>query len=729
MKDENSLEKKNKDNNMNDTPFENKDNENIKEKKKIIPQQNVINISDDDLDHPNPLESDYYEEGKEEIKKNFYQNQLKEKEKNKKNKEKIKDNMNKKSLNEDIKKDNLKYSQEKKNNCIISIKPRNSGENCIKKEKAKLVDASEKQNIKMKKNYDFCEIKRDNFSLKCGFVENPICIEKEKMKEKQDKNNINKENININIVNNKSVEIIKKAKDNQQSNIKINSEMKIPKQFISSNKIEIKIDQELNKCNNNMDEKQENKIGQVPLEKKENLNNNPQKIIKKRIPSYQINSNSNAVKKLNNKMFPNRIIKKINKSMNCTKNIIYNNSVISLNNILENKNQNQKKENINFQNKSYQENNNNTIINNNKKQNEEYHPVNNKNIPRKLGAKSLSYSNIPLNKNNDNPPQLIKNKNCPFKENNLPMEKNKIESNINQIVSPKKIQHPKFNSYENANKILEKKEIINKIPNQVNNQNNLVNKQFINKKQENNQLSNMKYHPMLNKYNTITTNNSIQLNNIHNNYNLYNDEQKENIPDNSECKKKTFQVGGKFNNIQTTYVVIAKNSNSKIKIMPKANNTIDYEKNKFLFPTKSVIHLQPSKYYYPQGQNNIYFNTEKNIYYNQNLRYYPSYMENQSINPKAPSNQRKIKMYKSQKNLNINKGNDYGNDRNYMECPIHGKQNQTINIQNRDTFFLNDISQSGEINNNENYDYYNYQNDHQISDPYLSYTMKDKYLY
>ena len=28
--------------------------------------------------------------------------------------------------------------------------------------------------------------------------------------------------------------------------------------------------------------KQENKIGQVPLEKKENLNNNPQKIIKKR---------------------------------------------------------------------------------------------------------------------------------------------------------------------------------------------------------------------------------------------------------------------------------------------------------------------------------------------------------------------------------------------------------------------------------------------------------------
>ena len=34
MKDENSLEKKMKDNNMNDTPFGNEVNENIKEKKK-----------------------------------------------------------------------------------------------------------------------------------------------------------------------------------------------------------------------------------------------------------------------------------------------------------------------------------------------------------------------------------------------------------------------------------------------------------------------------------------------------------------------------------------------------------------------------------------------------------------------------------------------------------------------------------------------------------------------
>ena len=61
MKDENSLEKKMKDNNMNDTPFGNEVNENIKEKNEIIPQQNDIKVSDDDLDHPNPLESDYYE--------------------------------------------------------------------------------------------------------------------------------------------------------------------------------------------------------------------------------------------------------------------------------------------------------------------------------------------------------------------------------------------------------------------------------------------------------------------------------------------------------------------------------------------------------------------------------------------------------------------------------------------------------------------------------------------
>ena len=84
-------------------PLINEEKNKINRKKKVIPKKKKVSkqnininiaeedgpkISEDDLEHPAPLLSDYYEEEeKEEIKNDFYQNKLKEKEKIMKNNE------------------------------------------------------------------------------------------------------------------------------------------------------------------------------------------------------------------------------------------------------------------------------------------------------------------------------------------------------------------------------------------------------------------------------------------------------------------------------------------------------------------------------------------------------------------------------------------------------------------------------------------------------------------
>ena len=79
-----------------------------------------------------------------------------------------------------------------------------------------------------------------------------------------------------------------------------------------------------------------------------------------------------------------------------------------------------------------------------------------------------------------------------------------------------------------------------------------------------------------------------------------------------------------------------KNSNSKSKLIPKINKTIDYENNKFLCPTKSVMHIKPTNYY-QQEQKNNYLNTDNNINYNRNMPYLSSFSEKHNCIQKTPS--------------------------------------------------------------------------------------------
>ena len=408
----------------------------------------------------------------------------------------------------------------------------------------------------------------------------------------------------MNIISNNSIEIRnsnlyinKETNKNQKNNNQFNISNTIQVPIVTSNMIQQKSDKEALNNNINMKTNILNKIETFSQEKNDYPSYFPQRIIKKRIPSYQNNSNNHVEKPL--KKFPNRIIQKINKSMNCQNNIIYNNSVITINNILENNNQ---KENINFKNKKqniFQEINNYSSNKNNHKQNNQF-PSKNKSILRPLGTKSQSYSKIPLN---DNFSQLTKRTN-PLKETDSLMENIlKTQPNLNQITSPKPIHHQKvFYSNGNINRFLEKKEEINQIPIQIGNykclENKLKNKGILNARPSNKQFYAI---PNRKNNNTINSNITIKINNINNSY-IFKDEEKENIQNNSEYKK-TFERGGQFNNIQTTYIVMpknsnsSKNSNSKSKLISKINRTIDYDNKKFLFPTKSVMHLQPTKYY------------------------------------------------------------------------------------------------------------------------------------
>ena len=676
---ENSLEKEMQEKNMKDQQSENKDSQNTEEKEEIIVQQNEKDekeFSDDDLDHPNALDSDYYEETKEEIKKSFYNNKLKEKVKKKeKEKNKIyqknnKDFFNNNALNENNAKLPLKEMQKleiNNNNSMISIiLSGNSNRNSIKKEKPKNVEKSEKQILEKEKKGNLFEIKRDNFYLENGFHNKSEFEEKLINKEALDNNNVNKGNMNFNIISNNSIEIrnINQYKDKENNKNQNNEQI-----------------------NSNKKAEQLNKVKQIPKDKNEKLSKIPQKLIKKRVPSYQSNSNNQVVKPIK-KLYPNKIVNKINKSIN-------NNSVITINNILDNNNQ---KESINLQNPKYNRNNIQDMHNyssntNNHKQN--MHSEN-KGVLRPLGAKSLSYSKIPLN---DNISQLTKNIN-PLKEKDL-------------------------NSNGNINRFHEKKEDISQIPIQIGS--------HIENKQKNNnkdiiKIRSSKRHfsviPSRKNYNTI---NSININNIHNNY-FFKDEEKENIQNNTEYKK-TFQKGGQFNNIQTTHIIMPKTSNSKSKLIPTINNSIDFESNKYLFPTKSVMHIQPTKYYQEQKHN--YLNTDNNINYNRNISYLSTFPEKLSSIQNTSTIQR-IKNHgitlDIQKINNEHSLNQYhcGLNTKYLECA----KNLLNNLEKKNNNSLIGKYHSININtNNENYDYYNCRTNPQTNNSYHSYTLNNRYPY
>ena len=660
-------------------------------------EKNEIIDSDDELDHPSPLLSDYYEEDKEEIKLDFFQNKLKEK------------NKKKSSNNLISKKENMKLEIKNKKQVENNDFPSKSLSKKIKKINIKINLCNNSASDNKKKEINEKKIlpqKQLNYNK-----ENTL------ISKKLEENDINKENINDNNrtqidieVKNKKIEKISHQKTN-----KINNIIKIEK---SNNIVKQEEEEEIKKFK---------KINKIPKRKKLNSKKKPLKIIKK---SLNIENTSIPINK-------NKIeAKNLSKIYSIVNNKAKNFNIISKDSVgdsFSTINSNNMQSNIGNlpHNKSQLFSNNSTIINN--ENNYKSNLGKKKMASNKPSKKSNSYSSIPLNKiYYENSSKLKKSKNSIHLENSISLE--------NLAKTEHKARNPKsrldleqknlFNSKENINKTFEKYTNINKIPLPLNepkylNNNKIMNRDIQNINNPKNCFDNM----LNNNYSSSNIYNNVKINNIHNNNFFYNKnvniEQKENVQNNSQYQNKGYKISGNFNNVQTTFVVASKNSSSKIKLIPKKIKTIDYETVKFLNSNQSDIFLKSK--ICQQEPNNHYLSIENNSIQNKNYSCYSNYGENKNNVQNNPMG--KIRMHKSQLNLHIKNnfcncgdqhfGNNYG--MNYNECmrsSINANENQTIITQNRSNYYFINRPLNDQYSTMEYYDYNNnYEKNYAITEP------------
>ena len=257
----------------------------------------------------------------------------------------------------------------------------------------------------------------------------------------------------------------------------------------------------------------------------------------------------------------------------------------------------------------------------------------------------------------------------------------------NNIIENKNQKNYKTINISNINNIVSSEEKKNS---------HLVRDSEINKLNKN-EIPNFKY----DKYNTLNLSSSIEIKESElqkrHNLSLNKLEAKKN---NSKLRQKTFERGGKFNNVQTTYVVISKKP--KTRGIPRANITpeiIDYSKYKLFKPTPSTNYLNYSNLY--KGVNNC--------------QHYSSELKFQRMNLNEP---KKIGSNKSFSNIPIKKvniSNDLKFDKNnyslnFIEPSINENKNIFNGQNNKDSFNL--INKSINLNQNliqyfnYNYDYY-----------------------
>jgi hypothetical protein len=201
----------------------------------------------------------------------------------------------------------------------------------------------------------------------------------------------------------------------------------------------------------------------------------------------------------------------------------------------------------------------------------------------------------------------------------------------------------------------------------------------------------------------------------------------ENQHNSIKYRKNTFERGGKFNNVQTTYVVISKKKN--LKGIPKANSfapeIIDYNKYKLINPIPS-----------PNSVNYIKLHKGENIpeIYTSELKYQRmSVKEPKKIGKIKSQNNIPTKRYYNYNNLLLNNNYDT-NYRNYIESSING--NRDIYTEEKDRNTCYSINKSVNQNRNtipfydydNNYDYYyKYHVNHIPNDSFF--TLNNNYNY
>ena len=349
--------------------------------------------------------------------------------------------------------------------------------------------------------------------------------------------------------------------------------------------------------------------------------------------------------------------------------------------------------------------------NNNQIRNETYNYINNSKNNNNLN-KSQQYQNtsilmdnlkqqvhsvfIPMSK------KIYKNENIK----NIIQEENENNNSQDNIVMTEPNVY-KFQNQSNmlplkSRKIIEAKNFNNKIPNKEIKILQKYKESDMNKKGIN---SNNNKKSELNDNLNISKKKSNEINNFQKYY-LFNNEL-DNQRNYQKYRTKTFERGGKFNNVQTTYVVISKNKN--IKETPKENlnhEFKDYNELNMINPTQSANKLTFSKFYRKSDIPQRYSN---------NLQFQRINENDQGIYDNKKYNNKTMNHYYNNKNIIFNNNSFDNNYRNNIESSINEKGVYT------DKKSRNYISFNNSSNNNNcqiqnqifEYDYY-FNNDNNL---------------
>ncbi len=375
--------------------------------------------------------------------------------------------------------------------------------------------------------------------------------------------------------------------------------------------------------------------------------------------------------------------------------------------------------------------------NENKVRNENYNYLNIPNNNKKINKKS------PINKSvsiiNNNQKQYLYTSNIPKvkrKYGNLQIEsiiKEECERNHSQEKTNSLIHNRMTNIPQNQQKNITSRSTIPIILKNINNS--LPNEEI------RSFASDRDYEYSSNVLDEFSKNNTEE-NNVHNlsriksndlkktdfqkRHNIFMNNKEDDHNNTSRYRKKTYEKGGKFHNVQTTYIVISKKPN--INKIPKSSNNpeiVDYNKYKFINPTPSANYLNNSK-----------LNNVANISSN-----YPNEYEYQR---KSVNEIRRVGSNNNFKNLPIRRSYNYNdfildnnnydtNYRNYIESSIIRNGDLYKDIKGRNTCYL--INKSSSINQNtmSNYDYdykydyfYNY-DDNFTNNSYFHYNTNANY--
>lgn len=696
MKEKKHLKKEISNNNMKGYGDENKNAHENSQKKLIqkkgqnnkekIDEETLIPEDELELEHPTPLRSDYNEELKEEIFNNFYQNQLKEKDKYLKNREKKEGNYKIYSFDNNNPKIYLNIAEKKEKPKFMKNSPKNS---FLHNEEHKFDNNSnllkiisdfkdnntniviDRKNIQQEKNNLF---QKDKI-LKLGQSSETLIMEKggNLNKNKEKKIDIIKGKYSLELNNRKKLIILENNYEQQKN-----------KTIIQNGK-KNQLNRELN---------QVDKLKKMPQKNKLNSNNKSEKIIKfplKIKKELGCSSNKDIKEKgIYTKLPSKKIIKKIKQSFKNQQNIIYINK------------ENDNNINIHYNIKNMSQNKSQIFLNNynniNQNKGKQHNQMDNIIIKNELGKKSQSFGVLPLCKiYNNNSYQL--NNNFNIKKNNFSKSDMfyndkaiKTEQNANNFSPTIQNQHSGNTSNDNIDSYFN----IKKIPMIFNYQKSKNNSQIFTKIQKNTS-KNKKFNYIFKNYNSLNFNKRKIYNNGKNSFLNENIDQKENIQNNSQYKNNIYKIGGQFNNIQTTFINYSKNANSSIKLIPKNIKTINYESNKFLNSIQSKNHLYSPKLN-QQKQILPYSNDEQNIYHNFDdpCQHFSLYSENQNqyYIPKIQNKRKKIGMFKNQNILHIK------NNLSFYNNQILNKNNCGINYMNYMKYSNNSNEAHAIINHN-----------------------------